>query len=438
MSPAETKAYGIVAALRRNGHDAYTVGGAVRDRIMNQTPHEVDVTTSAVPDEVQRIFPRTVAVGAAFGVVIVIDGDIQVEVATFREDGGYQDGRHPDSVQYSTAERDAERRDFTINALFYDPVNAEVIDFVDGLADIREGVIRAIGDPHRRFSEDYLRMLRAVRFSARFDFPMTPETRAAITAHADRISQVSAERIFDELTKILTGPNPHRAFEMLDETGLLAVILPEIQVMKGVKQPPAFHPEGDVWEHTLLLLKHLDRPDPVLAWSCLLHDVGKPPTFEINHKGRESFPAHAKVGADMTRRMLKRFRCANAFIDTVSEIVYYHMAFADVKKMKRSTLRRMLARPAFDTELALHRIDCLSCHQKLGNYDFMVATREAFQNEPPVPPPLLTGHDVMKTGMPQGPAVGRILAELEELQLSDAVVTRDAALAWLASRVADQ
>jgi poly(A) polymerase len=435
----EKVALKIADRLHQAGHTAYLVGGSVRDRLLGKSVHEVDVTTDATPDQVQALFDRTVAVGAAFGVIVVVDGDINTEIATFRTDGTYQDGRHPDSVTFSDAEHDAERRDFTINGLFYDPRAEEIIDYVGGLADLDVGVVRAIGDPRKRFADDYLRMLRAVRFTARFDFELEANTRAAVCETAERITGISPERISAELTKMLTGPNPHEAFRLLDETGLLIHILPEISAMKGVKQPPQYHPEGDVWVHTLLLLENMpDNPSPELAWACLLHDVAKPPTFTINKHGREAFPCHAAIGADMTEDILRRFRCSTAFIKDVREMVYYHMAFGDVQKMKRSTLRRMMARPTFDVEMELHRIDCMSCHGSLGNYVFLQDKLDEFANEPPVPEPLLRGKDLIERGLQPGPEFGTILKQIEELQLNDQITDRDAALEWLDSVIGDR
>ncbi len=435
VSAAEQAAYDIARRLQAAGYQACTVGGCVRDRFLGSMPKDVDVTTDATPDVLQQIFPHTYAVGAAFGVVIVREGDLHTDVATFREDGGYQDGRHPDSVTFSDAEHDAQRRDFTINALFYDPQAEQVIDFVDGLRDLDAGVIRTVGDPDRRFGEDYLRMLRAVRFTARFDFELDPATRAAIIKHAPKITGISPERIFNELTKMLCGPQPQLAFRLLDETGLLEQVLPEISAMKGVTQPPQFHPEGDVFVHTLLLLEMMVHPTPEIAWSALLHDVGKPPTLAIGPHGRETFPSHNRVGAEMTETILQRLRCSRQFIDCVRETVYNHMTFAEVQKMRPSTLRRLLGRPDFDCELELHRLDCLSCHRYVDNYVFLLDRLAALRDEPPVPEPLVQGRDLIGRGVEPGPVIGEILRELEELQLNGEIITREAALEWLDRRV---
>ncbi len=438
VTAEEKAAHKIVKILKDREFDAYIVGGAVRDRLLDLDPKEVDVTTNATPESVQEVFPRTYAVGAKFGVIVVLIDEVQIEVATFREDRDYTDGRHPDTVVFSDAEHDANRRDLTINALLYDPIERVIIDYVEGLRDLDHGCIRAIGDPDVRFREDYLRTLRAIRFAARFGFTLDNSTRLAIERNAPEVNKVSAERIFEELTKILTGPAPDIAFRLLDTCGLLREVLPEIQRMKGVQQPAEFHPEGDVWEHTLLVLKTMDHPNPKLAWSALLHDVGKPPTFCINDRGRESFPLHAKIGAELSVEILRRFKCSREHIEAVRDAVYYHMSFAEVKKMRRSTLRRLLARETFEMELELHRIDCLSCHEKLGNYDFLIKTREEFDNEPPIPAPLLTGRDLLERGIPEGRRIGLVLKDALELQLNDDLTSRDAALRWLDDQLAKE
>ncbi len=431
LTNAEEKALEVVKVLRAHNHQAYFVGGAVRDRLLGILPHEVDIATNARPEVIQGLFPKTYAVGAAFGVIIVLMDERKIEVATFRSDGSYIDGRHPSMVEFSDPEHDACRRDFTINALFFDPIAEEIIDFVGGLEDLRQGVVRAIGDPTTRFSEDFLRMIRAVRFTARFQFLLAPATFAAIPLLARNIGLVSPERLFDELTKILTGPHSYQAFPLLSASNLIHYILPEIEAMKSVNQPIEHHPEGDVWNHTMLLLENMGQADALLAWCCLLHDVGKPPTFAIGKNGTETFPAHAKVGAHMTEEILKRFHCSRHFITSVSEIVYNHMAFADVQRMKRSTLRRLLARPTFNTELELHRIDCLSCHRKLDNYYFLCEKMREFAAEPPVPKSLLTGHDVMNRGIRPGPEIGTVLKDALDQQLNHDINTREEMLIWL-------
>jgi poly(A) polymerase len=436
QSAAEDRAHAVVRTLAAHGHEAYLVGGCVRDRLLERAVSDADVATGATPDEVQRLFPKTYAVGAAFGVVVVVDGDQQTEVATFRRDGGYVDGRHPQSVEFADAREDARRRDFTINALYYDPLRGVLIDFVGGIDDLRRGVVRAIGAAPERFAEDYLRMLRAVRFAARFDFELDPATFAAVCQHAPSISAISGERVFAELTKMLVGPRPERAFTMLDDCGLLSVVLPEIVAMKGVAQPPQFHPEGDVWVHTLLLLAHMIHPTPDLAWAVLLHDVGKPPTFAIGPHGRETFPCHASVGAEMAEDVLGRLRCSRQFIADVRQMVHYHMSFADVRAMRPARRRRMMARNTFEYELELHRIDCMACHGLLTNYVFMLDELQQLADEPPVPAPLLRGQDVLARGIAPGPAVGRLLRGAQDQQLNGVFSSRADALAWLDDQLA--
>ena len=435
LTAAERGAHGVVQRLRGAGFAAHTVGGAVRDRLLGRAPSEVDVATNATPPQVQTLFAHSHAVGAAFGVIVVLQDDQAIEVATYRSDGAYLDGRHPSSVCFSTAEEDARRRDFTINALFYDPERREVLDHVGGLADLQRGVVRAIGDPRARFSEDYLRLLRAVRFAARFDFALDPATAAAVRALAPCIVEISPERIAQELTKMLVGPHPDVAFRLLHECGLLAHLLPDVARFDGVPQPAEFHPEGDVWRHTLLLLKLLVQPSPALAWGALLHDVGKPPTFARNAQGRETFPCHAELGADLAIAILRRLRCANQLIDEVEALVRYHMTFAEVQRMRPATLRRLLARPSFPAELELHRIDCLASSGRLDNYVFLLDRLHELENQPAVPPPLLTGHDVLALGLRPGPRVGELLRAAQDLQLNGQLADRDAALAWLAEQV---
>ncbi len=434
VTDMERAAAEIVRRLHEAGHQGYMVGGAVRDRLLARHPKDVDVATDARPERVQKLFPRTHAVGAAFGVVLVRMGDLDIEVATFRIERGYRDGRRPDVVDYATAEEDAWRRDFTVNALFYDAVAGEVVDHVGGLADLDRGVLRAIGDPHKRFAEDHLRMLRAVRFACSLGFALDEKTADAIRDAAPAITRISAERIHMELTRMLTGPRPHRAMAMLDDLQLLHHILPEVSAMKGVPQPPQFHPEGDVWIHTLLLLELMVHPPAVLAWACLLHDVGKPPTFARREDGRETFPCHAAIGADMTADILRRLRASRRFTDDVRALVETHMTFAHVKEMRVATLRRLMARPTFDLELELHRIDCSASSGWMDNYLFLLDKLHEVANTPKLPEPLLTGRDVLAHAIPAGPAIGRILEEARELQLNGTLSSREGALAWLAGR----
>jgi poly(A) polymerase len=414
---------------------AYLVGGCVRDILLKREPEDYDITTDATPDEVEALFPFTIDVGARFGVMIVMedrsDPDAaQVEVATFRSDTSYSDGRHPDAVVYSkTPQEDVARRDFTINALLLDPANGEVLDFVGGRDDLRDGIIRAIGEPERRFEEDKLRMLRAVRFAARFGYAIE-RTFSAIKKLAPGIHQVSAERVRDELTKILTEGHARRGFELLDETGLLVEVLPEIAKMKGVEQPAQFHPEGDVWTHTLMMLDGLQAGVPsTLAWGVLLHDVGKPPTFAppSGPNGRIRFDRHVEVGVKMAEEIGRRFRFSNEDVDQISALVMNHMRFKDVPLMKPATLKRFARLDRFDEHLELHRLDCLSSHRNLHNYDAMMTFLAETPPEQVAPDRFLTGKDLIEMGFRPGPRFKEILNAAEDAQLNGAIQDREAA-----------
>jgi poly(A) polymerase len=426
----------ICSKLRDAGHLAYLVGGCVRDILLEREPEDYDVTTDATPEQVEALFPHTIDVGAKFGVTIVMEDSkdpdaAQVEVATFRSDTSYSDGRHPDAVVYSkTPQEDVARRDFTINALLIDPRNDEVLDFVGGRDDLSAGVIRAIGEPERRFEEDKLRMLRAVRFAARFGYTIEPRTLEAIKKLAPKIHQVSAERVRDELTKILTEGAARRGFELLDETGLLEQVLPEISRMKGVQQPPQFHPEGDVWIHTLLMLEGLPAGTPsTLGWGVLLHDVGKPPTFAppTGPNGRIRFDRHVEVGVKMAEEIERRLRFSNEDADQINALVNNHMRFKDVPVMKPATLKRFARLDRFDEHLALHRLDCLSSHRNLENYDAMKKFLAETPPELVAPPRFLTGKDLIEMGFRPGPRFKEILNAVEDAQLNGAVEGREAA-----------
>lgn len=429
---ARTFANRICKTLREAGHQAYLVGGCVRDILLKRQPADYDVATDATPEQVQELFPKSLAVGAQFGVIVVLDewetAPLQVEVATFRSDIGYSDGRHPDRVVYaSSPEEDVKRRDFTINALLLDPETNEILDFVGGQRDLSTGIIRAIGKPLDRFAEDKLRMVRAVRFAARFCYAIEVGTFSAIQKLAPEIHQVSAERLRDELTKILTEGAARRAFELLDETGLLVELLPEISKMKGVEQPPQFHPEGDVWIHTLLMLEALPKPcPPTLAWGVLLHDVGKPPTFTppSGPGGRIRFDEHAEVGTRMAEEICRRLRFSNHDTEQIAALVANHMRFKDVLQMKPSTLKRFVRLNDFDEHLELHRLDCSSSHRNLDNYKYV---RHFIAETPPEevrPPRLLTGEDLIEMGFRPGPRFSEMLDAVEEAQLNDAVKTK--------------
>jgi poly(A) polymerase len=406
--------------------------------ILGREPADYDVATDAAPDEVMRIFPETYAVGAKFGVVLVpasspnVNENEVVEVATFRSDIGYSDGRHPDQVRYSKDPReDVERRDFTVNGLLLDPIADEVLDFVGGRKDLDAGIIRAIGDPQRRFAEDKLRMLRAVRFAARFGYAIEPLTFAAIQKLAPQIHQVSRERVRDELTKMLTEGHARDAFLLLDETGLLREILPEISAMKGVEQPPQFHREGDVFVHTLLLLDKLPRPCPAtLAWGALLHDVGKPATFRIA-PDRIRFDGHVDVGVKMAEEMCQRLRFSNDDAGQILALVGNHMRFAQAQQMKESTLKKFMRMPRFEEHLELHRLDCQASHGDLTSFNFVREKMLAMPAEVMRPAPLITGDDLIDAGYSPGPQFKEILAAIEDGQLEGRLRDRDAAMEFV-------
>jgi poly(A) polymerase len=440
MLTAKQHAAEIVRELHERGHQAYLAGGCVRDLLLGREPADYDVATDATPTQVMQIFPQTYAVGEQFGVVLVPDSSgvtgAVVEVATFRSDLGYSDGRHPDEVRFTKDPReDAQRRDFTINGMMLDPATNQILDFVGGQDDLRAGIIRAIGDPERRFEEDKLRMLRAVRFAARFDYQIDPATLAAIQQLAPQIHQVSSERVREELTRMLTEGRARRAFELLDSTGLLREVLPEIAAMKGVEQPPQYHPEGDVFVHTLLLLEKLSpRGDgqisKTLAWGALLHDVGKPPTFRVA-PDRIRFDGHVDVGVKMAEEILRRLRFSNAETDRILALVDNHMRFGQVQRMSQSTLKKFLRLPDFEEHLELHRLDSLSSHGQLDAYEY---AQEQLHSMPPDairPTPLITGRDLIEAGYNPGPRFTEILGAVEDAQLEGRLTSREAAMEFV-------
>ena len=444
MSTAKQHAIDIVRTLRERGYQAYFNGGCVRDLLLEREPADYDVATDATPQQVMNIFPRTLAVGAQFGVVLVPCSSAEsevasegasrstVEVATFRCDVGYSDGRHPDEVRFTKDPReDVQRRDFTINGMLLDPLRDEILDFVGGREDLKAGVIRAIGEPSRRFAEDKLRMLRAVRFAARFDYKIDPATFAAIQQLAPQIRQVSQERIREELTKMLTEGRARRAFLLLDESGLLREVLPEISAMKGVEQPPQFHPEGDVFVHTLLLLEKLPAgSSKTLAWGALLHDVGKPPTFRVA-PDRIRFDGHVDVGVKMAAEICRRLRFSNDETDQILALVHNHMRFAQVRQMNESTLKKFLRLPKFGEHLELHRMDVLSSNGILDAYEY---ARERMNSIPPEairPQPLVTGDDLIAAGYEPGPRFKEILDAVEDAQLDGKLTSREAAIEYV-------
>jgi poly(A) polymerase len=469
MKDAKQHAAEIVRTLRERGHQAYFAGGCVRDLLLGREPADYDVATDATPQQVMQIFPQTYGVGAQFGVVLVPCGPSStkphrkewitaagarialtssrnvVEVATFRSDVGYSDGRHPDGVRFTKDPReDVQRRDFTINGMMLDPLVFDtttdgILDFVGGRDDLKAGIVRAIGDPERRFAEDKLRMLRALRFAARFDYQIDPATMAAIQHLAPQIHQVSCERVREELTKMLTEGRARRAFQLLDSSGLLPEVLPEIAAMKGVEQSPQYHPEGDVFVHTLLLLEKLQAVgsgsvsasvSKTLAWGALLHDVGKPPTFRVA-PDRIRFDGHVDVGVKMAAEICRRLRFSNDETGQILALVANHMRFADVERMKQSTLKKFLRLPAFDEHLELHRIDCLSSHGQLDAYEY---SQEQLRSIPPEairPTPLITGQDLIEAGYEPGPRFKEVLSAVEDAQLEGRLTSREAAMEFV-------
>ena len=425
----------IVRELRQRGFQGYLVGGCVRDLLLGREPADYDVATDATPQEVMSVFPKTLAVGEQFGVVLVPvpDEGKSVEVATFRSDLGYSDGRHPDEVRFTRdPKEDVQRRDFTINGLLLDPLDRDrVLDFVGGQKDLQAHLLRTIGEPDRRFQEDKLRMLRAVRFAARFDYRIDAATMSAIQRLAPKIHEVSRERVRDELLKMLTEGHARRAFELLDESRLLTEVLPEVAKMKGVAQPPQYHPEGDVWIHTLMLLEQLPpRSRATLALGALLHDVGKPPTFRIA-PDRIRFDGHADVGARMTEEICHRLRLSNIETEKATGLVADHMRFGEVKHMRESTLKRFLRLPNFDELLELHRMDCLASHRDLSLYEFCREKLTAMPAEEIRPRPLVTGDDLITAGYAPGPRFKEMLAAAEDAQLEGRARNKQEALELL-------
>jgi len=426
----------VVGRLRAAGHVAYFAGGCVRDLLRGVSAHDFDIATSATPAEVQRLFPKTIPVGAAFGVVLVLEEGGQFEVATFRSDAAYLDGRHPSAVRFGSPEEDAQRRDFTVNGLFLDPVTDQILDYVGGRADIERRVIRCIGEPRHRFAEDKLRLLRCVRFASNLQFTIDPATDAAVREMASQIQGVSAERIRDELIKIFTRPHAGQGLALLAETGLLREVLPEVAALQGVEQPAEFHPEGDVFTHTRMMLDDLPAaPGIVLAFAVLLHDVGKPSTF-VRAPDRIRFNDHDIVGQAMAEQILRRLRFSNEQIEQIALCVGGHMRFQHVQSMRPAKLKRLLARPTFSVEMELHRIDCRASHGKLDNFVFLKTKAAELPAEVIRPVPLVTGHDLLAVGFTPGRLLGAVLAEVAELQLEDQLQSRAAALDYARQRLA--
>jgi len=420
----------IVDILTQAGHVAVYAGGCVRDALLQRPYLDVDIATSATPDQVQALFPKASdPQGKAFGVIRLRIDEHVFEIATFRVDGPYLDGRRPSSITFTTAEEDAKRRDFTINGMFFNPLQNQLLDYVAGQADLSAKIIRAIGDPVSRFTEDRLRLFRAIRFAVQLGFEMEPATWKALIQLSPSSNVISPERVRDELIKIFTSPDPARGFDLLHQSGLLAVWIPELLEMRGCAQSPEHHPEGDVWVHTRLLLTHMRNPSPVLALSALLHDIGKPRTSKTDPDGRIRFFGHEGVGARMAEEILRRLRFSNDEVAAITACIANHMAFKDAPNMRVSTLKRLLARPTFLEELELHRIDCSSCHGQLDIHAFLTAKMTEFSQEEIKPKPLLTGNDLQQLGIKPGPSMGKVLHQLMDEQLEGKFTDRDGALA---------
>ncbi len=425
MNELRRKAERVLKTLVDEGFEAYFSGGCVRDMVMNLEPQDYDIATNATPQEVARIFPRSHNVGAQFGVVVVVEEDERFEVATFRSDHGYADGRHPDSVVYTEAREDVKRRDFTINGMLYQPLTGELLDLVGGREDIDARMVRTIGEPEKRFSEDKLRMMRAVRFAVQLDFSVDEATFQAIGKLAPEILQVSWERIRDELLKILTGSQAARGMILLDETGLLESILPEITALKGVQQPPEFHPEGDVWNHVMKMLENMHNPSSVLALSVLLHDAGKPETY--SEEDRIRFDNHTKVGERIAEEVCRRLRLSRQETETVKSLVAQHLRFMHVRDMRQGKLKRFLLGPLFNEHLELHRLDCIGSHEDLSIYQFCLDKLKEYEREVPPQKPLINGDDLIALGFTPSPLFKEILAEAEDAQLEGTITSAEEA-----------
>jgi poly(A) polymerase len=426
----------IVQKLRSRGHEAWLVGGCVRDHLLGRTPADFDVATSALPEQTLELYPRALQVGRAFGVIVVVENGVSVEVATFRIEGNYSDGRRPDHVEFTSAQEDAFRRDFTINALFMDPVSEEVVDHVGGVSDIKRSVIRAVGDPFQRFSEDSLRVLRAIRFASDLSATLDPATENALRQMAPSLSRVSPERIFDELTKGLTRQHPGRFLQLMESCGLLPHILPELIPMVGCTQPPDHHPEGDVFVHTCLVLDHLpSEPSEALAWAALLHDVGKPSTRTVAPDGRIRFNGHASVGTDMIPALAERLRWPNHLRQAVMAMVHHHMDWLNIRQMKKSTLRRWFAQPTIEDEFHLHQADCLGSSGHLDSHHYGQEVLLNIRNEQggttDLPKPFVSGNDLISLGIPPGPRFKVLLEKIRDAQLDGRVTDRESSLSLL-------
>jgi poly(A) polymerase len=435
---ARETATALVERLQAAGFDAFWVGGCVRDLLLGRTPQDFDIATDARPGQVEKLFPKTIPVGKKFGVVVVVEDGMQFQVATFRAEADYRDGRRPEKVVFANARADAERRDFTVNGLFLDPRTQSIHDWVGGESDLRARIIRTIGQPEERFEEDYLRLLRAVRFAAQLSFTIEPGTFAAIQARAPKIKRISAERIRDELLKLFQPPHAASGLVLLRDSGLLAEILPELAATADCAQSPDFHPEGNVFNHVVLMLQKLPPGAGAgLVWSVLLHDIAKPVTAGRDEPtGKIHFYGHEQAGAIMAEKILQRLRFPKKLLEQIVICVKNHMQFKDVKQMRRATLRRLLLRETFPQELELHRLDCLGSSGNLENYDFLTEQAAALARQPAIRPPLLTGDDLIRLGMKPGKILGALLAEIREKQLADELKTPRAARTWVKKKIA--
>ena len=427
----------IVARLQGAGFAAFWVGGCVRDFLLGRAPQDFDIATDARPEQVEKLFGKTIPVGKKFGVLIVVENGIQFQVATFRAEADYQDGRRPEKISFANAEADVSRRDFTVNGLFYDPLTKKIHDWVGGEKDLRVKIIRTIGEPEERFGEDHLRLLRAVRFAAQLDFEIEAKTFAAVKKLAPKIKLISAERIRDELLKLFRPPHAGRGLVLLRASGLLEQILPELAATIDCEQSPDFHPEGSVFNHICLMLEKLP-PDSnaLLPWAVLLHDIAKPVTAERDAAtGKIHFYGHEKVGADMAEKILHRLKFPKRQTESIIAVVRHHMQFKDVQQMRKATLRRLLLRETFPLELELHKLDCLGSHGDLAHYDFLLGQAEELKKQPAIRPPLLTGKNLIALGIKPGKELGALLAEIRELQLADELKTPRQAKAWVEQKI---
>jgi poly(A) polymerase len=427
----------LVRRLQEAGFEAFWVGGCVRDFLLGRDPQDYDIATNATPEQTEKLFARTVPVGRQFGVVLVVEEGHHFQIATFRAESDYKDGRRPETVRFSHAREDAIRRDFTVNGLFYDPIASQLHDWVGGEQDLRAKLIRTIGSPEERFSEDHLRLLRAIRFAAQLGFEIESNTFAAVQRHAEKIRQVSAERIREELVKLFTPPHAARGLSLLHESGLMPHVLPELVPTLTCEQSPDYHPEGSVFNHIRLMLEHLPNPLPSesLPWTAILHDIAKPQTASRGDDGLIHFYGHEKVGALLAEQILERLKFPRRQIDEISAAVRHHMQFKDAPKMRKATLRRMLMRDTFPLELELHRLDCLGSHRRLDIHEFLREQRDHLNDQPHLHPPLLNGHDLLALGARPGPEIGLLLHELRDQQLAEEITTADAARVWVRERL---